>query len=245
MKNRMNALRAHAALFLAFLSLSCGGYAAPDMRDPMSVINALADRIYVAGERSGDVGEMIAAEVEAAEEIRLYLASGSTEGLLARDKNGRTPLAAAAYMGYPNVVAALLASDLVKAHIDDEGSMGMTPWIAANLSLRQSFWTCNPTIFNDPFKFMPMLVTQPYYVANPTPPYKKVRELLEQAGASASMQKAKRKWMALCKHQSSEAKAKVRASQDLQETVQILGAVALIGHLIETGAGKTDNKGKD
>lgn len=107
----------------------------------MSVLKSLAERIYVAGETSGKVADMIDAEAKAADEIRQYVASGSTDGLLAKEKGEQSPLAAAAYMGYPNVVAALLTSNLVRAHINDADERGLTPWIAANFSMRQSVWT--------------------------------------------------------------------------------------------------------
>ncbi|WP_338117830.1 hypothetical protein, partial [Paraburkholderia silviterrae] len=148
----------------------------------------------------------------------------TTDGLLAKEKGKPSPLATAAFMGYPNVVAALLTSDLVRTHINDADEMGLTPWIAANFSLRQSMWVCNPAVLGDPFKFVPLFVTQPYYLANPTPPYKKTREVLEEAGASPDLAKAKEVWLANCKHQSDEAKTRVQASDDLQKTVQELGA---------------------
>jgi hypothetical protein len=136
-------------------------------------------------------------------------------------------------MGYPNVVAALLTSSLVRAHINDADEMGLTPWIAANLSMRQSLWTCNPALFDNPYTFVPMVVTQPYYIFNPTPPYKKTREVLEEAGASSNMAKAKEIWLTNCKNQSDEAKTKVQASTDLQKTVQELGATDLASQLIK------------
>ena len=131
----------------------------------MAVLTSLADRIYVLGETSGKAADMVAVEEQAANEIRQYVATGSTDGLLAKETGKKSPLAAAAYMGYPNVVAALLTSKLVTAHINDADEMGVTPWIAATLSMRQSLWTCNPAIFDDPFKFVPMFVTQPYYLS--------------------------------------------------------------------------------
>jgi len=132
-------------------------------RDPLAVLNSLVDQIYVVGETSGKAADMVAAEEKAADEIRQYIGGGSTDGLL-EEKGKKSPLAAAAYMGYPNVVAALLTSKLVVAHINDADEMGVTPWIAANLSMRQSLWTCNPAVLEDPFKFVPMLVTQPIHL---------------------------------------------------------------------------------
>jgi hypothetical protein len=135
-------------------------------------------------------------------------------------------------MGYPNVVAALLTSKLVVAHINDADEMGVTPWIAANLSMRQSVWTCSPAVFEDPFKFVPMLVTQPYYLSGAVPPYNKAREVLEKAGASSDVTKAKEVWLTNCKNQSDETSTKVQASTDLQKTVQELGAADLTSQLM-------------
>jgi hypothetical protein len=202
-------------------------------RDPLVVLKALADRIYAIGETSGKGAEMIAAEASAADEIRHYVSSGASDGLLAKQKTEQSPLAAAAYMGYPNVAAALLTSDVVRAHINDADDKGLTPWIAANLSIRQTLWTCNPSIWDDPFKFVPLLVTQPYYLLNPTPPYAKTRELLEKAGAASDYSKAKAFWLTICKNQSSDTKAKVQASVDLQKTVQEIGAADLTAQVLK------------
>lgn len=220
-----------AAPLVVSIVFSCTANAGNPPRDPMTVLNELADRIYVLGETSGKAAEMVAAESKAADEIRRYVASGLTDGLLAKDKGQQSPLAAAAYMGYPNVVAALLTSDRVRAHINDADEMGLTPWIAANISMRQSLWVCNPAVFDDPYKFVPMLVTQPYYTSNPTPPYRKARQVLEEAGAFSDIAKAKEVWLTNCKSESDEAKSKVQASTDLQKTVQDLGAADLATQL--------------
>jgi hypothetical protein len=215
------------------LMLSVSATDAADLpRDPLTVLNSLADQIYVVGETSGKAADMVAAEEKAADEIRQYIGAGSTDGLLAKENGKQSPLAAAAYMGYPNVVAALLTSQLVVAHINDADEMGVTPWIAASLSMRQSVWTCNPAVFEDPFRFVPMLVTQPYYFSGAVPPYKKVRALLEKAGASSDVTKAKKVWLTTCKNQSDETRTKVQASTDLQKTVQELGAADLTSQLM-------------
>lgn len=219
-------MRSFFAAGAATLLMSGAVSAAEGPRDPATVLNRLPDQIYVIGETSGNVGAMIAAEAKAAEEIRQYIASGATEG-----QGQQSLLATAAYMGYPNVVAALLTSRQLRAHLDDADEMGLTPWIAANFSMKQSLWSCRPSAFEDPFKFVPMLVTQPYYVANPVPPYRKVRELLEQAGAHADLAKAKEIWLSNCSGQSAESAARVRASSDLLQTVQELGAADLVAQM--------------
>ncbi len=219
--------------FVCVLMLSVGAADAGDLpRDPLAVLNSLADQIYVVGETSGKAADMVTAEEKAAAEIRQYIGAGSTDGLLAKEKGKQSALAAAAYMGYPNVVAALLTSKLVVAHINDADEMGVTPWIAANLSMRQSLWTCNPAVFEDPFKFVPMLVTQPYYFSGAELPYKRAREVLEKAGASSDVTMAKKVWLTICKNQSDETRIKVQASTDLQKTLQELGAADLTSQLM-------------
>ena len=197
--------------------------------DPTAILRALVDRIYSIGETTGNVGEMIAAEAKAGDEVRRYIASGETEGLLAAgtDKARPSPLMTAAYMGYPNVVAALLTSPLVKAHMNDPDDMGLTPWIAATFAMRQSLWVCKPAVFANPYGFVPMLVTQPYYLLNPKPPYNTTRMVLENAGAPSNESQAKEVWLKVCKGAFEQAKEAVQTSSDLQTTLQKLGATDL------------------
>ncbi len=227
MKYLIEKIPVYILVLSVLVTFSCTSNAAELPRDPLAVIGALANSIYVLGEMSGKVEEMVAAEEKAAEEIRQYVAKGSTGGLLEKEYGKQSPLAAAAYMGYPNVVAALLTSDLVRAHINDADSMGMTPWISASFSMRQSLWTCNPAVFGNPYKFVPMVVTQRYYMSNTVAPYRKTREVLEAAGAAPENMRAKEIWLTNCKDASDDTRAKVQVSNDLQKTLQELGAVAL------------------
>lgn len=70
-------------------------------------------------------------------------------------------------------------------------------------------------------------------MSNSIPPYKKTRDVLEKAGAASDMPKAKEVWLANCKNESDEARTKVRASTDLQRTVQELGAADLTAQIIK------------
>lgn len=214
-------------------ALASPSQAADDQRSPSAVIAGLAERIYVLGETTGNVADMIAAEATAAEEVRRYVRSGKTEGLLATGNEKTSPLGNAAYLGYPNVAAALLESPVVKSHMNDAGELGMTPWMASNFSMKQSAWICNPGVFENPYSFIPMFVTAGYYLSNPTPPYKATRDVLERAGVSPQPDKAKEVWATVCKNQPAEGKSKVQASSDIQATIQELGAAALVAHLQE------------
>lgn len=234
------------ALVLAFAAfLPClDVHAADKPRTPSAVLAALSDRIYVLGETSGKPEDMIAAEADAAEEIGRYIAGGATEGLLATGKDKRSPLATAAYMGYPNVAAALLTSELVRSRMNEADDVGMTPWIASNLSMQQSAWACNPSLFDNPFALVPLLVTQAYYLRNPAPPYQATRQALERAGALRNPDRAKQVWTAVCKNQAPEVKAKIQGSADLQKTVQELGLSALGAHVQEAQQKLRDGRRK-
>lgn len=220
-----------ALAFVASTLSTFAAHAADVQQEPLAILASLSDRIYVLGETTGNATDMIAAEAKAAEEIRKYIASGATSGLLATGKGKLSPLATAAYMGYPNIVAALVTSEVVRSHINDAGEMEMTPWIASTLSMKQSAWACNPEIFENPYAFVPMLVSQTYYLSNPIPPYRKTREVLERAGATPDMAKAKQVWTSVCKNQSAEGKTHLQSSTDLQQTVQKLGMSALEAQL--------------
>lgn len=233
MYNRIKHMYARTVVALVAILFACDANAVDVQREPMTVLKSLADRIYVLGETTGKVADMVTAEERAAEEVSKYVASGSIDGLLANIDGEQSPLAVAAYMGYPNVVAALLTSNIVRAHINDTDKMGLTPWIAANLSMKLSLWTCKPAIFDDPYTFVPMFVTQPYYITNPTPPYRRTREVLEAAGASADMPKAKEVWLTNCLNQSDEAKIKVQATTDLQKTVHELGVADFAAQIVK------------
>lgn len=79
-------------------------------------------------------------------------------------------------------------------------------------------------MFENPFVWVPLAVTQTCYVQSAENPYRKTRRLLEEAGAKASPERAKAFWQDNCKRQAEETRAKVRASSDLLETVPAEGA---------------------
>ncbi len=92
-------------------------------------------------------------------------------------------------------------------------------------------WACNPTTFTDPFTFVPLVVTQPYYTESAENPYRRVRRSLQNAGAKTSLDKAKQLWQDTCKLQSERTRVKVQNSNDLLETVVAEGAETLTSFL--------------
>lgn len=218
---------------LAVLALPSAAAADSAVRAPSAVVAALADRIYAIGETTGSAADMIAAEKSAADEIRRHIASGASDGLLTNAKGQLSPLHDAAYMGYPNVVEALLTAAPVRQQLDKTDERGMTPRIAATLSLRQAALACNPALFENPWSFIPMLVTQPYYVDNPDNPYARTAAILDKAGARLDTAQAKAAWTVICKNQLESTRAQIAASTDLQRTTQQLGTTELNKKLIE------------
>lgn len=85
---------------------------------PHQIINALMQRIYAIGETTVSFADAVDAEKIAADKIQAYRAGPSANGLIEVNSGGRTPLMVAAYDGFPQVMTALLASDLVRRQIN-------------------------------------------------------------------------------------------------------------------------------
>jgi ABC-type transport system substrate-binding protein len=209
------------------LSLPHTALCADAPKTPHQIINELQDRMYSIGETSGRFSDFVAAEERAAGEIDAYVASGITDGLVEKNSNGMTPVMSASFMGYPDLVIALLKSQTARAAIDDVSAKGISAWLYANLAYRQSMWICNPGALHDPFAFVPLFVTQPYYQQSAENPYKKIRQLLERAGAKADMARAKQFWQDNCKNQEAATRAKIAQGNDLLETVLTEGNAAM------------------
>lgn len=206
---------------------------AENPKKPHQVINDLRQRMYVIGETNPKLESFIEAEQKAAAEIREYVSGGiDPSSLVEKNNTGQTPLIAAAFMGYSEVVSELLKSEAVKGSIDETNNMGMSAWLSSNIAYRQAMWACNPKVFEAPFTFVPLFVTQPYYL-QPDGPYKKTRRVLEAAGARADLARAKQFWQDNCKTQSDVTRNRVQESGDLLETVLTEGAETLARFLIE------------
>lgn len=199
--------------------LSDVSFAADGPKKPHQIIDELRQRMYAIGETTGRYGDFVEAEQKAAVEIRKFIVSGDSIGLVETNDIGQTPLMAAAFMGYSELVSELLKSDKVRNAINDTNPKGMSAWLYANFAYRQAVWVCNPAVFKDPFSFIPLFVTQPYYLQSAENPYKKTRRLLEDAGAKADLAKAKQYWLDTCKSQSGTMRTKVQESSDLLDTV--------------------------
>lgn len=197
-------------------------------KKPHQLINELRQRMYVIGETSGSYLGFIGAEHDAAEQIRNYIHRRIyPAGLVEKNDTGQTPLMAAAFMGYTEIVKELLKSDTVRQGINDINPQGLSAWLYSNLAFRQAAWACNPTVFDNPFGLVPLLVTQPYYLESAESPYKTTRRLLEEAGAKTDLAQAKQYWQNQCKQQTSATRKRVEESSDLLDTVLLEGSEIL------------------
>lgn len=234
MPDRFRALVLPCVLSALLLALACApraafaGDAAPKVEGaknpgppekPHQVIRDLRQRMYIIGERTGLFSEMATAEQKAVVDLRDYSTRGDPNGLVEKDGAGQTPLIAAARMGYSELVAELLKSGEVQRQINNVDSKSLSAWLVTNMAFGQAMWSCNPTMFNDPFSFVPWMVMQPYYLKSEENPYKKTRSLLERAGATKNMEQAKRWWLENCTSQNDRTRTKVQTSADVLETV--------------------------
>jgi hypothetical protein len=226
----------HSVLLACFaiLELFNVAIAEDNLRKPHQVIADLRQRMYTIGETTGRFNDFVEAERKAAIDIRTYIADGDPTALTEKNNAGQTPLMAAAFMGYSNLVNELLKSDNVRKSIDDVNPKGVSAWLYTNMAFRQAMWVCNPTAFKDPFTWVPLFVTQPYYIQSAAQnPYRRTRHLLEEAGAKTSIEQAKQLWQDTCKLQDEHIRAKVQESNDLLETVLTESAESLARFLAE------------
>jgi hypothetical protein len=209
-----------------------GEHAQPN-EQPHQIIEALAQRLYAIGETTSSIAQALEAEKAAADRIREYATAVSTSGLIEANEQGQTPLIAAALNGYPQVVAALLESDIVRRRVDAQDSKGGTAWLYANMALRESISACNPSVLSNVFAWEPVMVNQFYYLQAKENPYRAVRRLLASKGAHGTLDEAKRFWIDQCKREDANTKERIEQSKDVLDTALGAGAEALSRFLIE------------
>ena len=217
-------------VILMGLALSFGAQAAETLKSPHQIIGQLRLRITAIGQTTKVQGDYDIATRAALDDLQSYIEkSGDLSGLTQKDKWGKTPLSLSAYMGFSEIVAALLAQPRVAISLNEPDDTGVTPWTYNVFAARQSAFACNPKIFTSPFSWAPLHQSQAYYSARG--PYPLVRQMLEAAGAHQDMAQAKRQWHAICKFQPETVRTEVEASPDIQPTVIEAGRRALDGFL--------------
>ncbi|HEY9079716.1 hypothetical protein [Magnetovibrio sp.] len=206
--------------------LSFGTEAAEHLKTPHQIIGQLRLRITSIGQTTKDVHDYEIATQAALDDLHTFIETGpDLTGLTEKDKWGKTPLNLAAYLGFSEIVTALLAQPSVAISLNEPDDTGVTPWTYSVFAARQSAFACNPKIFTSPFSWAPLHQSQAYYTARD--PYPVVRKLLEDAGAHQDMAQAKRQWNEICKYQSDEVRAELEATPDLQPAVIEAGRRAL------------------
>lgn len=208
------------------LFVSFGVEAAEPLKTPHQIIGQLRLRITAIGQTTKTLSDYDIAIRAAVDDLHAFTQKGGNlNGLTQKDKWGKTPLNMAAYLGFSEIVAVLLAQPSLAISLDEPDDTAIAPWTYSVFAARQSAFACNPKIFTSPFSWAPMHQSQAYYSARN--PYPLVRKLLEAAGAHQDMAQAKRQWHAICKFQTESVRAEVEASPDIQPTVIAAGRRAL------------------
>ncbi len=205
-------------LFLALIPFySEEALGVDNLEKPHQIIEELKDEMYAIGETSPSLAKFNAAVQQRREQIRNYIVMGDPRSLTEKNSRGMTPLIAAAYSGYNGIAEELLSAPDVVGHINEIDATGISAWTYANFALKQTGVVCNPSISQNPFMLIPLLVQVPYYWAETEMPYPKTRRILEIAGATIDMATAKQLWIKTCKVADQATKEKVMASKDLQK----------------------------
>ncbi|MEO6279716.1 ankyrin repeat domain-containing protein [Roseateles sp.] len=122
---------------------------------------------------------------------------------------GRTPLMLAARGGYPLVVQALLADPGVKLRINVRDAEGATAWMEANFAPTLTLAACQPGVLTaERYLLLPPYLRRMAHLlkAQGTAIGAIVRQL-EEAGAEAQPEDAKRVWLARCPNATPELRA--------------------------------------
>ena len=208
------------------LFVSFGVEAAEPLKTPHQIIGQLRLRITAIGQTTKTLSDYDIATRAAVDDLHAFTQKGGNlNDLTQKDKWGKTPLNMAAYLGFSEIVAVLLAQPSVAISLDEPDDTAITPWTYSVFAARQSAFACNPKIFTSPFSWAPMHQSQAYY--NARNPYPTVRKLLEDAGASQDMAKAKQQWNTICTFQPADVRAELQAAPDLQPAAIDAGQRAL------------------
>lgn len=216
------------AILMAVGMLSAPAWGAP--KKPQQILVALKHNLLIIGETRGDLDDFDSAVADARDELEQYIKrGGDAAALIERDPSGMTPLIAAAFEGYGDLVEVLIQQKIVRDHVDDVDAKGLTAWLYASLGLKQSLVICNPTIADNPYIFTPIKVVQLYYTKRADHTYDKARRLIAAAGAKGNMALVKSKWEALCQMQGMATRQSVEKAPDLLKWATEAGTRTIAG----------------
>jgi hypothetical protein len=116
------------------------------------------------------------------------------------DERGRTPLMLAARGTYPLVVQALLADPAVKLRVNQPDADGANAWMLANFAPTVTLVACEPgTLTRERYVLLPpYLRRMAHLMKTKGAAIAEVINLLQQAGADADEEAAKRLWLVQC-----------------------------------------------
>lgn len=197
-------------------------------KKPHQILLTLKHTLTLIGERNGSMRDFTSAVREAREEIRDYtVKGGDAKDLIERDAQGMTPLIAASFEGYGDIVEEMLTYKLVHQHVNDVDNRGVSALAYANFAFKQSLWLCNPTILKNPYILTPLRVVQPYYTPDNETPYQKARRVLLASDATGTPAQFKTTWLNLCRLEYPVIASKIEGAKDIQQTVVAEAAEAL------------------
>lgn len=141
------------------------------------------------------------AERAVADEITALVRSAEGHlSLTDTDQRGRTPLMLAARGSYPLVVQALLADPSVRLRVNQPDADGVTAWMLASFAPSLTLVACQPgTLTRERYALLPPYLRRVLHLMKTkAAAVAEVIGLLQQAGAEADDEAAKRLWLAQC-----------------------------------------------
>jgi len=140
--------------------------------------------------------------------------------LTERDAQGRTPLMLAVSGAYPKVAQALLAHPAVRRTINEPDAAGNTAWMLAKTAPALTLVACQPgTLTIERYPLLPPYQRRmTHLLKNKGAAIFAIPGMLEEAGASADAEAAKRVWLERCPSAAPELREAL-ASGDLRQTL--------------------------
>ena len=188
-------------LLLALLLATQTAHADDLARTPRRLIDDLGVQIRLILEAPQPAQTPEDAERAVAEQVAALARSAPGHlALTEAGSRGRTPLMQAVSGAYPLVVQALLADPGVKLGINVPDAEGVTPWMLANFAPALTLVACQPGVLTaDRYALLhPYLWRLGHLLKTKGAAIGSIVRMLQEAGAEAKPEDAKRAWLARC-----------------------------------------------